>query len=64
MPNERPTLPLETHAQLLRRGESKGLPLQAYEVAWTGTNERLVNTVRVVAGVLMLIIFVFVSAYR
>lgn len=33
MPSERAVMPLETHDYLLRCGESKGLPLMAYEVA-------------------------------
>lgn len=34
MPSERPNMPGETYRALLRRGESRGLGLQAGEVAW------------------------------
>ena len=34
MPSERPRMPGQTHASMLRHGASKGLGLQAGEVAW------------------------------
>lgn len=33
MPSERPRMPSETYESMLRAGHSKGLGLQAYEVA-------------------------------
>lgn len=34
MPSERPNMPSETYEKMLRRGASRGLGLQAGEVAW------------------------------
>jgi len=34
MPSEHPRMPGQTHASMLRHGASKGLGLQAGEVAW------------------------------
>jgi len=34
MPSERPNMPGQTHASMLRHGASKGLGLQSGEVAW------------------------------
>lgn len=36
---ETPSMPTETHQSLLRRGESKGLGLQAYEVAYKSSDK-------------------------
>ena len=49
MPSERPTLPRDTHAHMLRRGSSNGLGLQAWEVAYYQPKRRKAPLVAAVA---------------
>lgn len=58
MPNETPHLPQETHESLLRHGESKGLRLQAFEVAFRPkkkNNEPFFLTVAFIMSILGLL---------
>lgn len=49
MPSERPILPRDTHAHMLKRGSSNGLGLQALEVAYYQPKRRKALLVAAVA---------------
>lgn len=46
--------PSETHQSLLRHGESKGLPLQAYEVASMDKTDSVMSGLIAIALILIL----------
>jgi len=59
MPSESAHMPQETHESLLRHGESRGLRLQAYEVAFRPkkkNNEPFFLTVAFIMSILGLLI--------
>jgi hypothetical protein len=59
MPSESANMPHETHESLLRHGESRGLRLQAYEVAFRPkkkNNEPFFLTVAFIMSILGLLI--------
>ena len=51
---ETPNMPSETHQSLLRYGESKGLGLQAYEVAYIDKTKSVMSGLVAIALILLL----------
>jgi hypothetical protein len=64
MPSEIPHMPKETHRSMLRYGESRGLGLQAGEVAWyPNRNDLNARSIRYIkrAGIITIAIIVLSS---
>jgi hypothetical protein len=55
MPTESPKMPDETYESMLRRGESRGLGLQAGEVAWYPKPTKKFPYRAIAAGLIVLI---------
>jgi hypothetical protein len=62
MPTESPRMPGETYKSMLRRGESRGLRLQAGEVAWYPKPTKKFPYRAVAAGLIMLISAIVIAA--
>lgn len=60
MPSEDHHMPQETHAHLLRQGGNTHMPIQAYEVAWSGKDSKFVTRVRIAAMILVAVITIVV----
>jgi hypothetical protein len=62
MPIEDHHMPQETHEHLLKQGGNTHMPIQAYEVAWSGKDSMGVTIVRYLAFLLIVVVTLVVAS--